>query len=112
VFWNEGVQRDREVTANRPDIIIKNTKVKTCVLIEVAIPADRIGTQKEAEKKLKYNGLCVEIHRKWNMNCMVIPVITGATAMVTKCLKKIWKPYQENIQLIHYKIQLYLEHHT
>jgi len=25
VFWNQGVYRDREVTANRPDIIIKNT---------------------------------------------------------------------------------------
>ena len=30
----------REVTANRPDIIIKNKKEKTCTLIDVAIPAD------------------------------------------------------------------------
>jgi len=30
-----------EVTANRPDIIIKNRKEKTCTLIDVAIPADR-----------------------------------------------------------------------
>jgi hypothetical protein len=78
----------------------------------VTIPADRSVTQKEAEKKLKYKGLCVEIHRKWNMNCMVIPVITGATAMVTNGLKKIWKPYQENTQSIHYKTQLYWKHHT
>jgi hypothetical protein len=66
--------------------------MKTCVLIEVAVPADRSVTQKEAEKKLKYKGLCVEIQREWNMNCMVIPVITGATVMVTKSLKKFWKP--------------------
>ena len=63
--------------------------MKTCVLIDVAIPADRSVTQKEAEKKLKYKGLCVEIRRKWNVNCMVIPVITGTTAMVTNGLKKI-----------------------
>ena len=44
---------DREVTANRPDIIIKNTKEKTCTLIDVAIPADRNVVQKEAEKKLE-----------------------------------------------------------
>jgi len=45
---------DREVTANRPDVIIKNNKEKTCILIDVAIPADRNVVQKEAEKNLKY----------------------------------------------------------
>ena len=28
VLWNQAVHTDREVTANRPDIIIKNTKEK------------------------------------------------------------------------------------
>jgi hypothetical protein len=42
---------DTEVTANRPDIIIKNKKEKTCILIYVAIPVDRNVMQKEAEKK-------------------------------------------------------------
>ena len=45
---------DREVTSNRPDIIIKNKKEKTCTLIDVAIPTDRNVVQNEAEKKLKY----------------------------------------------------------
>jgi len=53
---------DREVTANRPDIIIKNTKEKSCTLVDVAIPADR-NVQKEAEKKLKYKSLCIEVQR-------------------------------------------------
>jgi hypothetical protein len=38
--------------ANRPDIIIKNKKDKTCLLIDVAIPSDKNVIQKEAEKKL------------------------------------------------------------
>ena len=42
---------DREVTANRPHIIIKNKKEKTCILIYVAIPVDRNVMQNEAEKK-------------------------------------------------------------
>jgi hypothetical protein len=42
-------------------IIIKNKKEKTCKLIDVAIPADRNVAQKEAEKKLKYKSLCIEI---------------------------------------------------
>jgi len=41
VLWNQAVHTDREVTADRPDIIIKNKKEKTCTLIDVAIPADR-----------------------------------------------------------------------
>jgi len=41
VLWNEAVHTEREVTANRPDIIIKNKKEKTCTLIDVAISADR-----------------------------------------------------------------------
>jgi hypothetical protein len=43
---------DNEVTANGSDIIITITKEKTCILIDVAIPADRNVMQKEAEKKL------------------------------------------------------------
>jgi hypothetical protein len=35
-------EREREVAADRPDIIIKNKKEKTCTLIDVAIPADRM----------------------------------------------------------------------
>jgi len=54
---------DRELTANRPDIIIKIKKQKTCTLIDVAIPADRNVVQKEAEKKLKYKSLCTEVER-------------------------------------------------
>jgi hypothetical protein len=32
------------------------------------------------------------------MKYFVIPVITGATGIVTKGLKNIWKQYQESIQ--------------
>jgi len=64
VLWNQAVHTNREVTANRPDIIIKNKKEKTCTLIDVAIPADRNVVQKDAEKKLKYNS---EIQQTWNM---------------------------------------------
>ena len=47
---NQVVHTKREDTANRPDIIIKNEKEKTCTLIDVAVPADRNIVQKEAEK--------------------------------------------------------------
>ena len=61
VLWNQAVHTDREVTTNRPGITLKNKKEKTCTPIDVAIPADRNVVQKEAERKLKYKSLCIEI---------------------------------------------------
>jgi len=50
LLWNQAVHTDREITANRPDIIIKNQKEKTCTLIDVAVPADRNVVQKKRKK--------------------------------------------------------------
>jgi hypothetical protein len=88
VLWNQAVHTDREVTANRPDIIIKNKKEKTCRLIDVAIPTDRNAVQKEAEKKLKYKRLYIKIQRMWTLKCTIIPIVIGATGLVTRSLRK------------------------
>jgi hypothetical protein len=64
-------------------------KDKICLLIDVAIPSDRNVIQKESEKKLKYKYLSIEIQRMWNMKWFVIPVIIGATGIVTRRTKKI-----------------------
>ena len=88
VLWNQAVRTDREVTANRLDIIIKNKKEKTCTLIDVAIPPDRNVVQKEAEKKIKYKSLCMEIKRKWNLKFTIIPEIIVATGIVMRSLRK------------------------
>jgi len=84
----ESSSTHREVTANRPDIIIKNKKKKTRTLIDVVIPTDRNVVQKEVEKKLKYNSLGIEIQRMWNLKCTIIPVIIEATVIVTRSLMK------------------------
>jgi hypothetical protein len=52
------------------------------------MPTDRNATQKKAEKKLKYKRLCIEIQQMWNAKCMIIPVVTGATKIVTEGLKE------------------------
>jgi ACT domain-containing protein len=69
-------------------IIIKNKKEETCTPIDVAIPADRNVVQKEVEKRLKYKSLCIEVQRMWNLKCTIIPVIIGATGIVTRSLRK------------------------
>ena len=50
----------------------------------MAIPADRNVVQKEAEKKLKYKSLCIEIQRMWSLKCTITP----ATEVVTRSLRK------------------------
>jgi hypothetical protein len=52
VLWNQAVHIDREVVANRPDMVIKNKQDKTYIVIGVALPTDT-NVQKEVEKKLK-----------------------------------------------------------
>ena len=54
----------------------------------MATPADKNFVQKEVEKKLKYKSLCIEIQRMWNVKCTIIPVIIGATGIVTRSLRK------------------------
>jgi hypothetical protein len=77
------VHTDRDVTANRPDIIIKNKKEKTCGLIDVEITADRNVTQNEAEKKLMQEFMYRDAR---NVERVIVPAVYGATGIVTKVL--------------------------
>ena len=83
ILWNVPIRTDRTVEANRPDIILRR-KGQTCLLIDVSIPADRNITKKEAEKKLKYKDLEIEISRMWKTKTKVIPFVIGATGAVSK----------------------------
>jgi hypothetical protein len=91
---------DREVTANRPDIIIKNKKEKTCKLIDVAVPVDRNVVQKEADKKIKHTSLCTYIRyihtTKVEHEEYYYYYHTGNNwshrNSKKKLLKKLWKP--------------------
>jgi len=88
ILWNQQVQTDRTSPNNKPDIIIRDNKKGTCILIDVAISGDRNVIKKEAEKILKYKYLTTEIQRMWNVKTKVIPVIIGATGTVSKSFRK------------------------
>ena len=76
---------------------VNGTKVQIIIII-IIITMMMMMMIKEAEKKLKYKSLCIEIQRMWNLKCTIIPVIIGATGIVMRSLGKIWKLYQENTQ--------------
>ena len=51
----------------------------------MAILTDKMSRKKkEAEEKLQYEILCIEMQRMWNMKFMITSVMTGATGIATK----------------------------
>ena len=52
---------DKEIKANRPDVIIKDKKDKKCIMIDISIPSERNVSIKEVEKLSKHKDLENEI---------------------------------------------------
>ncbi len=72
------IQTDREIKANRPDIIIKNKTTKECILIDMAIPSERNTSVSVTEKLSKYKDLEIEIKRMWGIKTTTVSVVIGA----------------------------------
>ena len=75
---------DRSIRANRPDIMVKDYKKKTCLLIDMTVPSERNLSIKQYEKISKYKDLEIEIQKMWHLKAIVIPVVVGASGMIKK----------------------------
>ena len=64
ILYDMPIHTDREISANRPDIVIKNNRDKKCALIDVAIPSDKNTSKKISKKLSKYKDLEIEISRE------------------------------------------------
>jgi hypothetical protein len=80
--------------------------------VDVAIPGDRNVIQTEAEKILKYKDVTVEIQRMWNVKTRVIPVIIGATGIVSKSFRKYVSTIPGSMKLTNYRKLPYWALHT
>ncbi len=84
ILWDMPIHTDREIKANRPDIVVKDHQERKCLLIEVSVPADDNVSLKEMEKLSKYKDLEIEITRMWGLKTETIPIIIGALGMIKK----------------------------
>ena len=87
LIWDMQVHTDKEIKANKPDIIIKDHINSTCQLIDMTIPSDRNVSIKEVEKFSKYKDLEIEIGKMWKMKVTTIPVVIGALGAIKKGMK-------------------------
>ena len=61
--------------------------MRTCRIVNFAVPADHRVKLKESENKDKYLDLARELKKKlWNMKVMIIPIIIGVLRTVTEGL--------------------------
>ena len=63
ILWDMPIHTDRTIAANRPDIVLKNKKDKTCLLIDMTTPLDTNTLVKTTEKLTKYKDLEIEVER-------------------------------------------------
>ena len=88
ILWDFGINTDRRIPANRPDIIIKDKMEKKCYLIDMSVPGDSNVIAKEYEKRSKYKDLEIEIQRMWKMKTTVLPIVVGALGTMSKDFDK------------------------
>ena len=99
ILYDMSIHTDREISANRPDIVLKNNQDKKCTLIDVAIPSDKNTSNKVSEKLSKYKDLEIEITRMWQMKTEIIPVVVGALGVIKKGSEKLVREITGNINL-------------
>ena len=88
ILWDMQIHTDREIAANKPNIVIKDHKNKTCKLIDMAVPSDRNTLLKTTAKLSKYKDLEIETTRVWGMKTEKVPVVKGVLRLIKKGLQK------------------------
>ena len=79
---NNNKNTDRIIQENRPDIVVKDNKNKTCFPVDMTIPTDRHISMEDFDKLPKYKDLQIEIERMWHLKTTAIPVVVDALGMV------------------------------
>ena len=89
LLWDMNIRCDNMIKARRPDIVVIDKKERVCIIVDIAVPADRRVEEKEQEKLEKYQDLKREIGRMWGIRkVQVVPVVIGALGIVTKEFNK------------------------
>ena len=87
ILFDQVVQTDLEVGANRPDLVIKDKSAKKTYLVDVSCPCDLNIHKAEATKIAKYRGLRMQLQKIWGFECVTLAVVIGGLGSITTSLK-------------------------
>jgi len=88
IYWEMPISTDLRIAANRPDIVIIDYTENRVYIVDISVPLGINVASKNAEKRLKYDALRLEIQRLWKMAATVIPVVVGSLGECGEPLRK------------------------
>ena len=86
--WDFEIQTNYFISARWPYLIIINKKLRTCRIVDFAVPDNHRVKLKESEKKDKYLDLAGEFKKLCNMKVTIIPIVISALGTITEGLIK------------------------
>ena len=98
-LWDMPIHTDRTIAANRPDIVLKNKKDKTCLLIDMTISLDTNTSVKTMEKITKYKDLEIEVEPMCGLKTTTVPVVMGALGTIKKDMENYTNKIPGNINI-------------
>ena len=91
IFYDKPIPTGRyiENSAIKPDIVIKDDKNRSALIIDVSVPNDFGINRAEREKVTKYQDLKNALREEWELdNIQIIPIIIGATGLIKDNLQQ------------------------
>ena len=78
LLWEVSLPTDVAIPSNRPDLVLRHQE--KAFLIDVAVPLESNLSAKMQEKVAKYQPLCLELQRIWELPSLpeVVPIVVGS----------------------------------
>ena len=84
ILWDFLIQCDRTIQACKPDLVLVDKRKKEAIIVDVAVPKERLVADREIEKVQKYQELRREIQSIWGLSKVtVVPIVIGTLGGVT-----------------------------
>ena len=83
-MWYFSIQTDHVIDAPRLHLVVLDKKMRTCKIIDFAVPGDSRIEEKEKEKIEKYQYLRRELQKIWNVRVKIISIVIGSLGVIPK----------------------------
>ena len=84
ILWGFFIQTDHVIEACRPYLVVVEKKDGSCKIIDFAVPGDKRIEEKGKDKIEKYQDLGSELHKIWNFEVKIIPLVVSSLGAILK----------------------------